>query len=76
MRHNQIPCPDEDFSGYCSGCSYVGEDHRRDDIVAQHRRALRSKRLESAYSMLGCAATIVSTIIAALAIAYTLGRLG
>jgi hypothetical protein len=76
MRHDQIPCHDEDFSGYCSGCSYVGEDHGRDDIVAQHRRALRSKRLESAYSMLGCAAMVLWPIVAFVVLAYALGRLG
>jgi len=74
MRHDQSPCHDEDFSGYCTGCSYVGEDHGRDDIVSAHRRALRVKRLRSAYSMAGCAMFIVWPVFVLAAAAYFLGR--
>lgn len=74
MRHNQIPCHDEDFSGYCSGCSYVGENHGRDDIVLAHRRALRAKRIQSAYSFVGCSLIVLWPIVALGVAFYLLGR--
>ncbi len=75
MRHDQIPCHDEDYSGYCDGCSYVGEDHRRDDIVHAHRSALRAKRLQSVYSVMGCGLFMLWPIIAFVLVGYFVGRL-
>lgn len=75
MKHTQIPCHDEDFSGYCASCSYVGEDHRRDDIALAHRRAMRGKQLQSAYSMLGCAVVVGSAITMLVGIGFLLGRM-
>lgn len=74
MRHDQTPCHDEDFSGYCSSCSYFGEDHGRDDIVRQHRAALRAKRVRSVYSVMGCGLLMLWPVVAFAVVGYLLGR--